>query len=154
MLYCNEICMWSQISLLLVYKPEKAMAPHSRILAWRIPWTEQPGRLQSMGSQRIRHEWATNTSLSFHFHGSGTLLVELEKWIRKNSSSSWDVYKLLWSLCVLSRFNRVWLFATPWTVARQALQSMGFSRQEYWSELPSPPWGDLVSCFGRRVLNH
>ena len=34
---------------------EKEMASHSSILAWRIPWTEEPGRLQSMGSQRIRH---------------------------------------------------------------------------------------------------
>ena len=33
---------------------EKGMAPDSRILAWRIPWTEKPGRLQSMGSQRVR----------------------------------------------------------------------------------------------------
>ena len=32
---------------------EKEMAPHSRILAWRIPWTEEPGRLQSMGSQKV-----------------------------------------------------------------------------------------------------
>ena len=37
----------------------------------------------------------------------------------------------------------VWLFATPWTVARQAPQSVGFSRQEYWSGLPCPPPGDL-----------
>ena len=34
---------------------EKGMAAHCSILAWRIPWTEEPGRLQSMGSQRIRH---------------------------------------------------------------------------------------------------
>ena len=34
---------------------EKEMATHSRILAWKIPWTEEPGRLQSMGSQRVRH---------------------------------------------------------------------------------------------------
>ena len=34
---------------------EEEMATHSRILAWEIPWTEEPGRLQSMGSQRIRH---------------------------------------------------------------------------------------------------
>ena len=39
---------------------EKGMAIHSSILAWRIPWTEEPGRLQSMGLQRVRHEWATN----------------------------------------------------------------------------------------------
>ena len=35
--------------------PEKAMAPHSSTLAWKIPWTEEPGRLQSMGLGRIRH---------------------------------------------------------------------------------------------------
>ena len=35
------------------------MATHSSILAWRIPWTEEPGKLQSMGSQRVRHVLAT-----------------------------------------------------------------------------------------------
>ena len=35
---------------------EKEMATHSNILAWKIPWTEEPGRLQSMGSQRVRHD--------------------------------------------------------------------------------------------------
>ena len=39
--------------------------------------------------------------------------------------------------------NRVQLFATPWTVTYEALPSMGFSRQEYWTELPFPPPGDL-----------
>ena len=34
---------------------EKAMAPHSSTLAWKIPWTEEPGRLQSMGSRRVGH---------------------------------------------------------------------------------------------------
>ena len=43
------------------------------------------------------------------------------------------------STCVLSHFSHVQLFVTPWTVACQALLSMGFSRQEYWSGLPSPP---------------
>ena len=42
---------------------EKGRATHSRILAWRIPWTEEPGRLQSMGSQRVRHDWVTDTEL-------------------------------------------------------------------------------------------
>ena len=41
---------------------EKEMATHSSILAWKIPWTEEPGRLQSMGSQRVGHDWATNTN--------------------------------------------------------------------------------------------
>ena len=43
---------------------EKEMATHSSTLAWKIPGTEEPGRLQSMGSQRVRHEWATSLSLS------------------------------------------------------------------------------------------
>ena len=39
---------------------EKEMATHSSILAWRIPWTEKPGRLQSMGLQRVGHNSVTN----------------------------------------------------------------------------------------------
>ena len=42
---------------------EKGMAVHSSILAWRIPWIEEPGGLQSMGSQRIRHDWANTFTL-------------------------------------------------------------------------------------------
>ena len=42
---------------------EKGMATHSNILAWRIPWTERPGGLQSMGSQKVGHDWATFTFL-------------------------------------------------------------------------------------------
>ena len=41
---------------------EKEMAIHSRTIAWKIPWTEEPGRLQSMGSQRVGHDWATSLS--------------------------------------------------------------------------------------------
>ena len=37
---------------------KKEMVTHSRTLAWKIPWTEEPGRLQSTGSQRVRHDWA------------------------------------------------------------------------------------------------
>ena len=40
---------------------EKGVAAHSSVLAWRIPWTEEPSRLQSMGSQRVGHDWVTNT---------------------------------------------------------------------------------------------
>ena len=48
-------------NVVLKLKPmEKEMATHSSILAWKIPWTEEPGRLQPMGSQRIRHDWATS----------------------------------------------------------------------------------------------
>ena len=44
------------INISLGYESEKAMAPHSSTFAWKIPWMEEPGRLQSMGSQRVRHD--------------------------------------------------------------------------------------------------
>ena len=47
---------------------EKAMAPHSSTLAWKIPWTEEPGGLQSMGSLRVGHDWATSLSLFTFMH--------------------------------------------------------------------------------------
>ena len=47
---------------------EKAMAPHSSTLAWKIPWLEKPGGLQSMGSRRVRHGWATSLSLFTFMH--------------------------------------------------------------------------------------
>ena len=59
---------------------------------------------------------------------------------RLNSSMS---CLFTYSLCVLSHFSRVQLFAIPWMVARQAPLSMGFYRQQYWSGLPCPPPGDL-----------
>ena len=48
--------------------PQKAMAAHSSTLAWKIPWTEEPGRLQSMGSLRVRQDWATSRSLFTFLH--------------------------------------------------------------------------------------
>ena len=51
--------------LFTVSSDNKAMAPHSSTLAWKIPWMEEPGGLQSTGSQRVRHDCATFT---FHFH--------------------------------------------------------------------------------------
>ena len=53
---------------------EKAMAPHSSTLAWKIPWAEEPGRLQSMGSLRVGHNWATSLLL---------LLFTFTHWRRK-----------------------------------------------------------------------
>ena len=46
---------------------EEGMAPHSSILAWRIPWTEEPGKLQSMGLKRVRHDWSNLAHIYFIF---------------------------------------------------------------------------------------
>ena len=55
---------------------EKEMATHSSTLAWRIPWREEPGRLQSTGSQRVGQDWATSLSLSFKVDWFDLLAVQ------------------------------------------------------------------------------
>ena len=94
---------------------EKGTAAHSSILAWRIPQTEEPGRLQSMGSQRVRHDWETFT-LKYRY---------------------WEPKKIF-----VQSFGHVRLFAIPWTITCQVFLSMEFSRQ-YWSGLSFPTLGDL-----------
>ena len=47
---------------------EKEMATYSSIVAWEIPWTEEPGGLYSMGLQRVGHDWVTNTHTRTHTH--------------------------------------------------------------------------------------
>ena len=149
------------------------MVTHSSTLAWKIPWTEEPGRLQSMGSRRVRH----TEQLHFHFsllcigEGNGNPLqcscletprdggawwaavygvAQSRTWLKRLSSSSSGqeylrrngiaiiVNKRVQNAVKVKSLGCVWLFAIPWVVAYQAPQSMGFSRQEYWSELPFP----------------
>ena len=54
--------------MIFSYCLEKAMAPHSSTLAWKIPWAEEPGRLQSMGSLTVGHDWGTSLSLFIFMH--------------------------------------------------------------------------------------
>ena len=73
------------------------MATHSNILAWKIPRTEKPGRLPSMGLQRVRHDWATE-----HKHASGT---------RQSSKiSQWDLICLYTGTLFMARFANEALF--------------------------------------------
>ena len=68
-LHSSTLFFWAPKSLQMViaamklkdaYSLEKEMATHSSTLAWKIPWTEERGMLQSMGSQRVRHDWVTS----------------------------------------------------------------------------------------------
>ena len=119
--------------------PREWRGAHSSLLAWRIPWTEEPGGLQSMRSQRVSHDWVTITHTHTHTHEiywlykpfSNQVILE-QKW----------VLILVIQLCV-RLLSRVRLLVTPWTVAHQAPLSMGFPRQEYWSGLSSPSPGDF-----------
>ena len=63
-----EIYLKLKYKYILIWYMEKAMATHSSTLAWKIPWREEPGRLQSMGSLRVRHDWATSLSLFTFMH--------------------------------------------------------------------------------------
>ena len=68
----KEIRRWNSciryLQICILWALEKAMASHSSTLAWRIPWTEEPGRLQSMGLRGVWHDWATSLSLFTFMH--------------------------------------------------------------------------------------
>ena len=112
----GEYWVWSLVRVL----KEKAMAPHSSTLAWKIPWTEEPGVLQSMGLRRVGSNWATSLSLfTFHFHA-------LEKEMATHSSV------LAWRI--------------PETGEPGGLPSMGSHRVGHdWSDLAAAA-GNLRSC--------
>ena len=61
-LNCRESWCFDQFLLNIM---QKEMATHSSALAWKIPWTEEPGRLQSVGLQRVGHDWVTSLSFSW-----------------------------------------------------------------------------------------
>ena len=63
-LYLTSSSVWQYLGPFM----EKAMAPHSSTLAWKIPWVEEPGKLQSMGLLRVGHDWATSLSLFTFMH--------------------------------------------------------------------------------------
>ena len=80
----NPSAMWKTWVWSLGWKdPLEGMATHSSILAWRIPWTEKPGGLQSMGLQRVRHDWATKHSTAL-----GCTFAELNEIILLQRRSS------------------------------------------------------------------
>ena len=147
------------------------MAPHSGTLAWKIPWMEEPGRLQSMGSRRVRLDWATSLSRIGEGNGNPLQCACLEN--PRGSGAWWAaVYEVAQSRTRLKRLSScrlawhwslppcpgdvvgIWPVVcvchsvvsnsvTPWAVAWQAPLSIEFSRQEYWRRLPFPSPGVL-----------
>ena len=67
---CEVKILWLCFILCVIRWPglEKAMAPHSSTLAWKIPWRKEPGRLQSMGLRKVGHNWTTSLSLFTSMH--------------------------------------------------------------------------------------
>ena len=152
------------------------MAPHSSTLAWKISWTEEPGRLQSTGSLRVRHDWAPSLPLSLSRLSRPHTNITIDPFICiLHCENLWPFKKLFWGYqlhvhrvksqfgyimhatsyitLMLHHFSHVWLFATLRTVAGQAPLSVGFSMQVSWSGLPWPPPGDLPTRgFNPRLL--
>ena len=100
--------------------------PWVRKISWRRKWQPTPVFLlqrsqEEPGGLTVHEVTKSQTQLTMHTHTSKAFTKSTRK-------------------CTLSHIR---LFVTLWTVARQALLSMGFSRQEYWSGLPFPPPGDL-----------
>ena len=124
--------------LQLVWPLEKAMAPHSSTLAWKIPWTEEPDRLQSMGSLRVGHDWATSLSLFTFMHWRG-------KWQ--------PTHLLAWRI--------------PGTGEPDGLPSLGSHRVGHdWSDLAAAVWpyhyhqnrgilkGDSIDDYTKKTSKH
>ena len=87
---------------------EKEMATHSSVVAWRIPWTEKPGRLQSMGSHRVGHDWsdlAAESSHSISFQAS-----DFDKQLLSLSLSSVFIYLFIFLMFKLGLFFLFFIF--------------------------------------------
>ena len=144
MVKCLPTMQETQVQSLGLEDPlEKEMTIHSSILAWKIPWTEEPGRLQSMDSQRVRYDWAT--SLSFFLLLKGKAMTNIDSLLKSRGitlptkvhlvkgmvlSSShvwmWELdYKESWSQRTDSFELWCWrrLWRVPWT-ARRSNQSI------------------------------
>ena len=96
---------------------EKEMAAHSSTLAWKIPWIAEPGRLPSMGFQRLGHNWKTSLSPN-----SVSNFISCYMW------PSVIFFLKFPSVSSVRSLSRVWLFATPWIAAHQAFLSITNSR--------------------------
>ena len=126
------------------------MGTHSSILAWRIPWTVEPGGLQSMESQRVGH-LATKLQQQQKQYPPQKYWWELND----NKRQSLKAIPIIWEKkCIILKQIRdsdggglvaklCLSLVTLWTVACQAPLSMGFPRQEHWSGLPFLSPGDL-----------
>ena len=150
------------------------MATLSSILAWEIPWIEEPGRLQSMGSQRVRHDWGTNTHThdciyrliaSVFFNGLSLFILTLKL------SQIWSIEapSRLFPEKAMATHSSTLAWKLPWMEEPGGLQSMGLLRvghdwatslslftfmhcRRKWQPTPvfwpgeSRGWGILVGC--------
>ena len=144
---------------------EKAMAPHCSTLGWKIPWMEEPGRLQSMGSLRVGHDWATSLSRTGEGNGNPLQCSCLENprdggawWAALYGvAQSWTWLKRLSSSCsrVLYSVTQNYLCAKIWKYSFHSAQINSvqafllFSKSVWFLEL-FHKWDDYSACSGNR----
>ena len=134
---------------------EKGMATHPRILAWRIPWTEEPSELQSVGSQRVWHDWAffTNTKTKPHqssvpcsFHFSTWCAINLPNIFNTPSTVRTSVktpfphpHSIRWSIPAQTHLPLLWYFfklkMSASTTRFQISQKQGQSHGRYSADI-------------------
>ena len=124
---------------------EKEMATHSSILAWKILWVK-PGRLQSKGSQRVRHDWATSPA-SLVAQMIKNLPVMQETWIW---SLGWDDTLKKG----IATHSSILAWRIPWTEGPGRLQSMGLQRAgHHWAVITfTDSQEEARKCFSLQVL--
>ena len=126
------VCVWlygakqDQLKNFLTATLEKAMAPHSSTLAWKIPWTEEPGRLKSMGSLTVGHNWATSLSLF-------TFMCWRRKWqptpvLLPGESQGWEAWWAAVYGVAQSRIQLKWLSSSSSSNSYLTIREAG-----YWS---------------------
>ena len=129
---------------------EEGMATHSSILTWRIPWTEEPGGLQSMGSQRVGHDWVTHFLSLFPLRIFGNYCgrTDSRKWwkrLRKWQSSARLSWQSLDQTVGPEGETRRWGWVPEWTgsLARRHLPT-----PKWLAVLSRPPGGSSESTKG------
>ena len=129
---------------------EKAMAPYSSTLAWKIPWMDEPGRLQSMGSLRVGHDWTTSLSLFTFMHWrrkwqptpvflpgesqGGGILVGCHLWGRTEVQHDWSDSA---AAAAYNRFSLVMYFIHSINNVYMSISTSQF--------MPLPTWYPYIS---------
>ena len=108
---------------------DKEMATHSSSLAWKFPWMEEPGRLQSMGSQRVGHNWVT--SFSFTFYGPIISFVTMKQYQQGRGKQRMRWLDGIIDLLGMS-LNKLWEIVKDGKPG--VLQSMGLQSQTQLSD--------------------
>ena len=120
---------------------EKAMTPHSSTLAWKIPWMEELGRLQSMGSHRVRHDWSDLAAAAAYY------ILRIPWWLRGKRihlpMKKMQVQSLCWEDSLekeMATHSSILAWRIPWMEEPGGLQSMRLQRVRH-------DWATSLSFF-------